>query len=61
MSNETNVTEQSVIDAKLDDALTPQLQVEVSPIEADLMGAFIEDAMSEEDALTSALDGGSNE
>lgn len=61
MSNEINVTDESVIDAKLDDALTPQQQVEFSPIEADLMGAFIEDAMSEEDALTSALDGGSNE
>ena len=42
---------------KLVDALTPGLQVEFDPDEASTVGAFIEDALSEEDAAQSSLDG----
>jgi hypothetical protein len=41
---------------KLIDAMTPGYQVEFDPIEADRAGAFEEDALSEADALESALD-----
>jgi hypothetical protein len=42
---------------KLVDALTPALHVEFSPDEASTVGAFIEDALSEEDATQSSFDG----
>ncbi|WP_242695266.1 conjugal transfer protein TraD [Shewanella sp. 4t3-1-2LB] len=52
---------QSVIDAKLEDAQIPGAQVEVSPEEAALMGAFVEDAISEDDAISSAIEGGNHD
>ena len=36
--------------------MTPGYQVEFDPIEAERVGAFEEDALSEADALESALD-----
>ena len=45
-----------VIKAKLLDAMTPGYQAEFDPDEADRVGAFIEDALSEEDALVSDVD-----
>jgi hypothetical protein len=41
---------------KLIDAMTPGYQVEFDPVEAERVGAFEEDALSEADALESALD-----
>lgn len=41
---------------KLHDALTPSFQAEFDPDEAESAGAFPEDALSEDDALTSAHD-----
>lgn len=41
---------------KLADALTPGYQAELDPEEAERAGAFIEDALSEEDAAESAAD-----
>lgn len=45
-----------VIKAKLLDAMTPGFQAEFDPGEADQAGAFIEDALSEEDAMASDID-----
>ena len=46
----------AVISAKLEDLVTPGFLVEVSPLEADLMGAFVEEALSEVDAMEAAYD-----
>jgi hypothetical protein len=48
--------ENQLIEAKFNDALTPGYQVEFSPNEADRAGAFVEDALSEADALDSVVD-----
>lgn len=45
-----------VIKAKLLDAMSPGYQAEFDPDEADRAGSFIEDALSEEDALASDVD-----
>lgn len=45
-----------VIDAKLIDMETPGFAVEFNPLEADRIGAFEEDALSEQDAWESAID-----
>ena len=45
-----------VISEKLEDLVIPGFLVEVSPIEADIMGAFIEDALSEHEAMEAAYD-----
>ena len=50
-----NLTEDA-IKAKLLDAMTPGFQAEFDPDEADQTGAFIEDALSEEDAMASDVD-----
>ncbi len=42
--------------AKLADAITPGFQAEFDPAEADAVGAFREDALSENDAIDSILD-----
>ena len=47
---------QSVIFEKLDDSLIPGFQVEFDPDEAEQAGAFLEDALSEQDALESGMD-----
>ena len=41
---------------KMKDALTPGFQVEFAPDEAELVGAFVEDALSEQDASESGDD-----
>ena len=48
--------EQAAILEKLDDSLIPGLQVEFAPEEAERAGAFVEDALSEHDALESGID-----
>ena len=47
---------QEVITDKLLDAEIPGFQAEFDPLEAEWLGAFKEDALSEEDALDSAID-----
>jgi hypothetical protein len=44
------------VTGKLFDADTPGFQVEFDPEEAELAGAFAEDALSEEAALESGID-----
>ncbi len=41
---------------KLEDAMTPGYQTEFDPQEAETVGAFFEDALSEEDAVESDAD-----
>jgi hypothetical protein len=41
---------------KLSDAMTPGYQVEFDPDEAQAIGAFVEDALSELDAIESDID-----
>lgn len=45
-----------VLFEKLTDALLPGYKVEFAPEEAELAGAFVEDALSEEDAFDSCVD-----
>ena len=47
---------QEVITDKLLDAEIPGFQAEFDPIEAERLGAFKEDALSEQDALDSTID-----
>lgn len=66
MSNE-NTTQKNIIPdgplnvsetvrGKLTDAMTPGFQAEFDPEEAEQVGAFTEDALSEQDALESSED-----
>lgn len=48
--------ETPAISEKLIDLLTPGLNIEFSPDEAVKAGAFVEDALSEDDAQESSLD-----
>jgi hypothetical protein len=45
-----------VIAEKLEDLTVPGFIAEVTPVEAELMGAFYEDALSEEEAQEAAYD-----
>lgn len=54
MSHETELMD--VISEKYEDLIIPGFLVEVSPIEADFMGAFFEDALNEEDAMETMYD-----
>ena len=45
-----------IIDAKLQDAEIPGFQAQFDPMEAERIGAFEEDALSEQDALDSVID-----
>ena len=45
-----------IIQEKLLDAEIPGFQAEFDPLEAERLGAFMEDALSEEDALESTID-----
>ena len=45
-----------IVRAKLRDMETPYFVAEFDPDEAEMAGAFIEDALSDEDALESAVD-----
>jgi len=47
---------QAALLEKLDDSLIPGFQVEFDPEEAERAGAFVEDALSEQDALESGID-----
>ncbi|MBX9636179.1 MAG: conjugal transfer protein TraD [Nitrosomonas sp.] len=47
---------QEVITDKLLDAEIPGFQAEFDPLEAERLGAFKEDALSEQDALNSTID-----
>jgi len=49
-------TQDQVILEKLNDAQIPGFQAEFDPAEAQRLGAFEEDALSEEDALDSSID-----
>ncbi|PTQ78979.1 conjugal transfer protein TraD [Nitrosomonas ureae] len=55
---ETNNPEyqDQVIQEKLLDAEIPGFQAEFDPLESQMLGAFKEDALSEQDALDSAID-----
>ena len=48
--------QRQVIEQKMADAQTPGFQAEFDPDEAELLGAFKEDALSETDALDSSID-----
>jgi hypothetical protein len=52
----TKTSSEAVIREKLIDAMTPGFQAEFDPDEAEQAGAFIEDALSEEDAMESDVD-----
>lgn len=45
-----------IIQEKLLDAEIPGFQAEFDPLEAERLGAFTEDALSEQDALESSID-----
>ncbi|SEQ47049.1 conjugal transfer protein TraD [Nitrosomonas ureae] len=47
---------QEVIQEKLLDAEIPGFQAEFDPLEAERLGAFVEDALSEQDTLDSTID-----
>ena len=49
------IQENEAVAEKLKDAGTPGYQAEFSPDEAELAGAYFEDALSEADALDSAF------
>jgi hypothetical protein len=46
----------AVLYEKLADAMTPGYQAEFDPEEAEQAGAFVEDALSEQDAVDSDID-----
>jgi hypothetical protein len=50
------VSQDAALREKLADALIPGFQAEFDPDEAERVGAFQEDALSEQDALDSAVD-----
>lgn len=54
MNHETELMD--VISEKYEDLVIPGFLVEVSPIEADIMGAFFEDALNEADAMEAIYD-----
>ena len=60
-SDEKTIAELSArrasVNAKLVDAQVPGFEAEFDPCEAQLAGAFIEDALSSQDAQDSAIDG----
>jgi len=53
-TNNPDITE--IIQEKLLDAEIPGFQAEFDPLEAERLGAFKEDALSEQDALDSTID-----
>ncbi|HDO7840934.1 TPA: hypothetical protein P5J72_000327 [Legionella pneumophila] len=54
MNHETELMD--VIAEKFEDLVIPGFLLEVSPIEADIMGAFVEDALNEKDAMEAIYD-----
>jgi len=55
-TNEVALTAPDPVREKLADAQTPGYQAEFDPDEADIAGAFAEDALTEADALASTHD-----
>lgn len=53
---DSDANAQSAFYEKLIDALTPGAEIEFSPNEAFMAGAFIEDALTEEEASESDMD-----
>lgn len=53
---EDQVTAGEILCEKMVDAMTPGYQAGFDPDEAERAGAFVEDALSEEDAAESAVD-----
>lgn len=51
-----NIEFMDVISEKFEDLAIPGFIAEVSPVEADIMGAFFEDALHEQDALEAMYD-----
>lgn len=51
-----NQIARAVLEQKLIDAQTPGAVVECDPLEAELAGAFVEDALAEADATASTED-----
>ena len=59
MSNDIETVSVSVSDvlaAKIDSALTPGVSVDFTPEQAETAGAFVEDALSADDALNASDD-----
>ncbi|MFO2618041.1 hypothetical protein SCM13_08645 [Legionella pneumophila] len=54
MNHDTELMD--VIAEKFEDLVIPGFLLEVSPIEADIMGAFVEDALNEDDAMEAIYD-----
>ena len=54
--DDQEVNTEEAIQEKLADAMTPGFQVEFDPDEAECAGAFVEDALSEQDAADSDAD-----
>lgn len=54
MNHETELMD--VLAEQFEDLVIPGFLLEVSPIEADIMGAFVEDALNEEDAMEAMYD-----
>ncbi len=51
-----NIDLMDIIGNKFEDMEVPGFITEVSPIEADMMGAFYEDALNEADAMEAMYD-----
>ena len=56
LSLDDEANARAALHEKLLDALTPGCQIEFDPDEAFKVGAFVEDALSEQDALASDVD-----
>jgi len=54
--NDDSATKNQVIEQKLADAEIPGFEAEFDPLEAEKLGAFTEDALSEQDAKDSCGD-----
>lgn len=54
MNDEAKQTIKELVYEKLNDLMTPGFIAQMSPEEADMAGAFIEEAILEEDALEAA-------
>lgn len=50
-----------LVNSKLQDLEVPGVVMEFEPSEAEHVGAFIEDALTDDEAIESVFDGGSNE
>ncbi|HRB45984.1 MAG TPA: conjugal transfer protein TraD [Nitrosomonas sp.] len=54
--NETDHLDEEILQQKLLDAQIPGFKAQFDPQEAEMLGAFTEDALNEKDALDSAID-----